>query len=73
MESLKIRQATSKGYIEVAQGGAFDGSYVTSTTRRGRVQGEHGDICPTLTASEPEIYVFEGIYEDDTDIRIVAE
>lgn len=66
MEKLKIRQATSKGYVEVPVGGLFDGSYLTSTTRRGRVQGG-GMLCPTLTAGEPEIYLFEGVYESDDD------
>lgn len=60
MEKLRIRQATRKGYIEVPVGGVFDGSYMTSMTRRGRVQGG-GMLCPTLTAGEPEIYVYEGI------------
>ena len=38
-ENLRIRQATEKGYIEVPVGGVFDGTYATSLTRRGRVQG----------------------------------
>lgn len=37
--TLKIPQATKKGYIEVPIGGCFDASYPTSKTRRGRVQG----------------------------------
>ena len=44
--------------MECPVGGCFDGSYLTSKTRRGRVQ-EGGAICPTLTAGEPEIYVVE--------------
>lgn len=60
MITLKIPQATSKGYVEVPIGGCFDGSFPGSKTRRGRVQGG-GDICPTLMAGEPEIYIFEGI------------
>lgn len=65
MEELKLRipQASSKGYAEVGVGGCFDWSYPESKTRRGRIQGG-GDICPTLTAGEPEIYVFEGITEE---------
>ena len=59
MEKLKIKQATAKGYIEVPVGGVFDGSYLTSKTRRGRVQ-DGGRLCPTLTAGEPEIYIYEG-------------
>lgn len=41
-------------------GGVFDGSYLTSKTRRGRYQN---GLCPTLTAGEPEIYYYEGITE----------
>ena len=36
---LRIPQATGKGYIEVKPYGAFDWSYPSSKTRRGRVQG----------------------------------
>ena len=43
-------------------GGVFDGSYIQSSTRRGRYQ--HG-LCPTLTAGQPEIYYYEGIEERD--------
>jgi len=66
MKTLKIREATKKGWVECPVGGCFDGSYLTSGTRRGRVQG-NGDICPTLTAGEPEIYVFEGYEDSETD------
>lgn len=68
MEKLKIRQATSKGYIEVPVGGVFDASYPTSKTRRGRYQK---GLCPTLMAGESEIYVFEGVIDEthgDTDL-----
>ena len=53
---------TSKGYIEVKPYGAFDWSYPDSLTRRGRVQGDHGDIAPTIMCQN-EIYVYEGIEE----------
>ena len=46
--NLKIPQATNKGYIEVKPYGAFDWSYPDSMTRRGRVQGDGGDIAPTI-------------------------
>ena len=59
---LKIPQATKKGYIEIEPGGCFDGSFPTSKTRIGRVQGG-GQICPTLMAGENEIYVYEGVKE----------
>jgi hypothetical protein len=61
MKTLKIPQPTKKGYVEVEEGGCFDGSYLTSKTRRGRVQGKGGRICPTLCAKEPEIFVVEWI------------
>lgn len=60
MKTLKIPQATKKGYIEVPIGGCFDASYLNSKTRRGRVQGG-GTICPTLMANEPEIWIVEQI------------
>ena len=58
---LCIPQATEKGFIEVEPNGAFDFSYPTSKTRRGRVQ-MGGGITPTLTCST-EIYVYEVIYD----------
>ena len=61
--NLKIPQATSKGYIEVKPYGAFDWSYPDSLTRRGRVQGDHGDISPTIMCQN-EILVYEGIEDD---------
>lgn len=68
MEKLRIPQATSKGYIECPVGGCFDWSFPTSKLRRGRVQGG-GNICPTLMAGEPEIYVFEGVIDEDNENR----
>lgn len=44
MKTLKIPQPTKKGYVEVEEGGCFDGSYLTSKTRRGRVQGGGGFV-----------------------------
>lgn len=64
MWKIKIPQATSKGYIECPEGGCFDGSFKTSKLRRGRVQGG-GMICPTLQAADPQIYIFEGVYESE--------
>lgn len=58
-QSLKIPQATKQGYIEIAPGGAFDWSYPTSLTRRGRVQ-EGGAVSPTITCNPESIYVYEG-------------
>lgn len=62
MSKLKVPQATSKGYVECCEMGAFDWSYASSKNRRGRVQAG-GDICPTLCACDPEIYIFIG-YEE---------
>lgn len=59
-DAIRIRQATKAGFIEVPVGGVFDWTYPESKYRRGRVQGG-GDICPTLTAGQPEIYYYEGI------------
>ena len=63
-ESILIRQATAKGYIECENGGVADFSYPTSKLRRGRVQGG-GQICPTLTAGEPNIMRIEKFHQQD--------
>jgi DNA (cytosine-5)-methyltransferase 1 len=54
VETVKIKQATKKGYAECEIGGVADLSYPDSKTRRGRAQG-NGRICPTITASDSEI------------------
>lgn len=46
---IKIKQAVKKGYIEMESGQVCDTSYPTSKVRRGRVQGEYGNISPTVT------------------------
>ena len=56
---LIIPQATKDGYIEVEQGGVFDGSYPNSKTRRGRVQ-ENGNVTPALMASGEPLNRYEG-------------
>ena len=58
MKIARIKQATSKGYIEMKVGGVFDATYPNSKTRRGRVQ-EGGTICPTITSGSPQIYRIE--------------
>ena len=55
---LKIPQATSKGFIEVEPNGAFDFSYPSSLTRRGRVQ-MGGAVTPTITCNPEMIYVYQ--------------
>ena len=60
---LCIPQATKEGFIEVEPNGAFDFSYPTSTTRRGRVQ-MGGAVSPAITCVGAEsIYVYEVIYD----------
>lgn len=58
VDTVRIRQSTKKGYIEMEVGGVFDATYPNSKTRRGRVQ-EGGTICPTITASNMKIYRIE--------------
>ena len=68
--SLKIPQATKLGWIEVRPGGVFDWSYPTSKLRRGRVQGEYGDVCPTITCNPECLYVYEIIESDMTRTKL---
>lgn len=58
VDTVRIRQATKKGFIKMFVGGVFDASYPNSKIRRGRVQ-EGGTICPTITANNMEIYRIE--------------
>ena len=71
-DTLKIKQATKDGTIEVGAYGAFDMSFPNSTTRRGRVQ-EKGEVTPTLTAGSQEIGVVGPIIYDDFNSRIKAD
>ena len=68
MKIARIKQATSKGYIEMEVSGVFDATYPNSKTRRGRVQ-EGGTICPTITAGSPQIYRIE-VSEEMSKYRI---
>ena len=63
LEKVKINQPTQKGFVECAVGGVADLSYITSKTRRGRVQ-EDGSVCPTLCAEEKDICRIEAGDED---------
>lgn len=47
---IKIINATSKGYIEIIEGGVLNIAFPDSETRRGRVI-DNGRICPTLDTS----------------------
>ena len=62
--TLKIKQATKKGYIECVLPGVADFSYPKSKTRRGRVQAG-GQICPTLMAENSMILVVEPIKNNE--------
>ena len=54
--SLRVKEATKKGYAVVEVGGVFNCERWTGKTRRGRVI-ENGRICPTLKTKN-EIYVY---------------
>ena len=53
---IRIRQATSEGYIRMRNGGVCDLSYPRSKLRRGRVQGG-GEICPAILANQTELVI----------------
>ena len=66
METVRIKQATSQGYIECEVGGVADFSYPDSETRRGRVQ-DNGNTCPTLTAESQDICRIEKVGQISSD------
>ena len=53
---IRIRQATSEGYIRMRNGGVCDLSYPRSKLRRGRVQSG-GEISPTILANQTELVI----------------
>ena len=58
---IKIINATSKGYIEIIEGGVLNIAFPESETRRGRVIAD-GRICPTLdTGCEVGVIIVEEI------------
>jgi DNA (cytosine-5)-methyltransferase 1 len=61
MEIVRIKQATSQGYIECEVGGVADLSFPDSNTRRGIVQ-EKGQVSPALMAGEQDICRIENQY-----------
>lgn len=61
METVRIKQATKQGYALCDIGGVADFNYVSSKTRRGRVQ-KHGQISPTITSEGLEICKVESQY-----------
>lgn len=66
METIRIKQATSQGYIECEVGGVADLSFPESKTRRGRVQ-ENGQVSPTLMAGEQDICRIEQVGQISSD------
>lgn len=70
-ETIKIKQATKKGYTECKINGVADFSYPDSKTRRGRVE-QSGEVSPTLMAGNNEIYKIEnGFYKQA--LKVVEE
>lgn len=61
LETVAVKQATSKGYEECVIGGVADLSFPSSKTRRGRVQ-DGGNTCPTLTAETTGVCRIESLY-----------
>lgn len=57
VEPVRVKANTQKGYEEVGEYGAVNISRPGSTTRRGRVQGDKGDIVGTLTIVEENAVV----------------
>ena len=66
VETVKIKQATSQGYIECEVGGVADFSYPDSETRRWRVQ-DNGNTCPNLTAESQDICRIEQVGQISSD------
>lgn len=69
LEPLRIKANTREGFAEVEEYGAVNISQPSSRTRRGRVQGNKGDIIGTLLTGE-ENAVLEPKAEE---VRRVAE
>ena len=57
VEPVRIKANTQKGFEEVGEYGAVNISRPGSTTRRGRVQGDKGDIVGKLTTGEENAVV----------------
>lgn len=51
METIRIRQATKLGYVEMEIGGVLNAQQPKSKTRRGRVQ-DNGRVVPTIQAGD---------------------
>lgn len=58
---IRIKTNTLEGYSYICENGVFDAAYPNSKTRRGRVQGEGGCICPTIMSGSEELCVITNI------------
>lgn len=68
LEPLRIKANTSEGFAEVDEYGAVNISQPSSRTRRGRVQGNKGDIIGTLLTGEEN-----AVLEPKEEVRRMAE
>lgn len=68
--SVKVKQATSQGYIECELGGVANLSFPDSQTRRGRVI-ENGKVSPTLTTESVPSVLEKFTYEIDGETYLV--
>lgn len=66
--TIKIAEATKKGYVEVNPGECFNANQPKSKTRRGR-KIDDGAKTSTLTTKGPESVLYEGIKNGLTRIR----
>lgn len=62
----RIKANNARGHYDFLLGGVIDLNYVSSKTRRGRVQ-EQGKVSPTICAENPELCRWE---ETDMGYRI---
>lgn len=68
MKKIRVKNQTSKGFLEISEGGVLDLAAPGSKTRRGRVQ-DNGEVAPTLdTGCEVGVVEQIGNIVDDSDI-----
>lgn len=74
VEPVRIKANTKKGYEEVGEYGAVNISRPGSTIRRGRIQGDKGDIIGTLlTGEENAVLEPKTVRRVAEEVRRVAE
>lgn len=67
-KSVKVKEATKKGYVEAYEGDSININYANSKTRRGRV-GKNG-VANTLTCSDEQVVVVGNNLPTDSQITI---